>query len=142
MDQNEAREALEQIAATRRNTAEHAASPKGYYAVAGFGMALVTVGLGVDGGMRWALYAIGLITMIMAMRWYSERTGIVAWATLREPGAWRAWIMAAVALVGVGVALALGLGAAIGAALVTWVVWSVVGPRWDAVWRRSLEAQP
>lgn len=140
-EHDEAREALDQIAATRRETANQAASPKGYYTLAGFGMALMIVGIGIDGSVRWTFYVLGLLTMLGAMQWYSKHTGIVTWATLRERGAWRAWVIIAVSLVGVFVAL-LGQIPAVCAAIVTWVVWTFVGPKWDAAWVRSIEEQP
>ncbi|MFO6452992.1 MULTISPECIES: hypothetical protein [unclassified Aeromicrobium] len=140
-ERDEAREALEQIAATRRETAHRAASPRGYYAVAGFGMGLVILGLGLDGWVRWVLYVIGLATAFGAMTWYTKHTGIVTFATLREPGAWRAWLMVAVSLVSLGLAF-LGPVVAAVAALVTTATWAVLGPRWDADWVRSIEEQP
>lgn len=136
-----AREALDQIAAARRATAERAASPRGYYTMAGAGMGVVMIGLASEGWLRWVLYALGLLTVLGALTWYSQHTGIVAWATLREPGSWRAWLMIAVALAGLGVSW-LGLLAATIAAVVTVVGWSILGPRWDADWVRSLEEQP
>lgn len=140
-ERDEAREALEQIAATRRTTAHRVASPKGYYAVAGTGMGLVILGLGLDGWVRWALYVAGLVTVFGAMQWYSKHTGVVTWATLREPGAWRAWVMIAVSLVGLGVA-GFGVTAAVVAAVVTVLTWATLGPAWDAAWVRSIEDQP
>lgn len=140
-ERDEAREALEQIAATRRTTAHRVASPKGYYAVAGAGMAAVILGIGLDGWVRWVLYAVGLVTVFGAMQWYTKHTGVVTWATLREPGAWRAWLMMAVAIVGVAVAV-LGPWPALAAAVATAVSWAVLGPAWDAAWVRSIEDQP
>lgn len=140
-ERDEARDALEQIAATRRTTAHRVASPRGYYAVAGAGMALVIVGIGLDGWVRWALYAAGLATVVGAMSWYSKHTGVVTWATLREPGAWRAWLMVAVAIVGLGLALFGPWPAVVGAAA-TVLAWAVLGPAWDADWVRSIEEQP
>ncbi len=140
-ERDEAREALEQIAATRRTTAHRVASPKGYYAVAGVGMGMVTLGLGLEGWVRWALYAVGLVTVLGAMQWYSKHTGVVTWATLREPGAWRAWLMIAVSIAGLAVALFGAVPAAI-AAVVTALSWAVLGPAWDADWVRSIEDQP
>ncbi|GAA3545002.1 hypothetical protein AFL01nite_16010 [Aeromicrobium flavum] len=140
-ERDEAREALEQIAATRRETARRSASPKGYYAVAGTGMGLVILGLGLDGPVRWVLYAAGLAVVFGAMTWYTKHTGVVTWANLREPGAWRAWLMIAVSLVGLAVASA-GPWVAAGAGAVTALTWAVLGPRWDADWVRSIEEQP
>ncbi len=141
-ERDEAREALESIAATRRTAAHRAASPKGYYAMAGLGIGVVMLGLGLDNGpLRWALYAVGLATTFGAMVWYSRHTGVVAWATLRERGAWRAWLMMLVSFAGIGVAM-LGMPAAAIAAAVTVVTWSVLGPAWDADWVRSIEGQP
>ncbi|MTB88974.1 hypothetical protein H9L21_11625 [Aeromicrobium senzhongii] len=140
-ERDQAREALEQIAATRRTTAQRVASPKGYYAVAGSGAALVIVGLGLDGWVRWALYAVGLLTVFGAMQWYTRHTGAVAWATLREPGAWRAWLMAGISFVAMGVAFFGPVPAVIGA-VVTAASWAVLGPAWDADWVRSIEEQP
>jgi hypothetical protein len=142
MDERDAaREALEQIAATRRTTAHRAASPKGYYTVAGAGMGLMILGTGLGSWMHWALYVAGLACVLAAMQWYSKHTGIVTWATLREPGAWRAWAMIAIGLAGLLVAFAGPIPAAI-AALVTVATWSVLGPAWDAAWVRSIEEQP
>ncbi len=140
-EEDEAREALEQIAATRRSTAHRAASPKGYYALAGFGMSLMTIGIGIEGSVRWTFYVLGLLTMFGALQWYSKHTGIVTWATLREPGAWRAWVIVVVSIAGVAVAL-FGTVPAICAAVVTWTTWAVLGPSWDAAWVRSIEEQP
>lgn len=138
---DEAREALDQIAATRRSTAHRVASPQGYYAVAGAGVALVTLGLGLDGWVRWALYVAGLATVLGAMQWYSKHTGVVTWATLREPGAWRAWLMIVISIAGLAVASFGSIPAAI-AAVVTAMSWAVLGPAWDADWVRSIEGQP
>ncbi|WP_286929857.1 MULTISPECIES: hypothetical protein [Aeromicrobium] len=140
-ERDEAREALEQIAATRRETARRAASPKGYYAVAGVGMGLVILGLGLDGPVRWVLYVVGLATALGAMSWYTKHTGIVTFATLREPGAWRAWLMIGVSLVALAVAWTGPVVAAVGA-VVTALTWAVLGPAWDAAWVRSIEEQP
>lgn len=140
-ERDEAREALEQIAATRRETAHRAASPKGYYAVAGVGMGLVILGLGLDGPMRWVLYVVGLATTLGAMSWYTKHTGIVTFATLREPGAWRAWLMIGLSLVALAVAWTGPVVAALGA-VVTALTWAVLGPAWDAAWVRSIEEQP
>ena len=140
-ERDEAREALEQIAATRRETAHRAASPKGYYAVAGVGMGLVILGLGLEGPVRWVLYFVGLATALGAMSWYTKHTGIVTFATLREPGAWRAWLMIGVSLAALAVAWTGPVVAALGAA-VTALTWAVLGPKWDAVWVRSIEEQP
>lgn len=140
-EQDEAREALESIAATRRETADRAASPSGYYALAGFGMAVVTVGIGLEDAWRWGLYALGLAIVLGAMVWYSRHTGIVTFATLREPGAWRAWSMIVVSIVGLLVAALFGVVPAIVAAVVTFACWSILGPTWDADWQRSLEQQ-
>ena len=140
-ERDEAREALEQIAATRRETAHRAASPKGYYAVAGIGMGLVILGLGLDGPVRWVLYVVGLATALGAMSWYTKHTGIVTFATLREPGAWRAWLMIGVSLVALAVAWTGPVVAALGA-VVTALTWAVLGPAWDAAWVRSIEEQP
>jgi len=143
MDEREqAREALEQIAATRRTTAHRAASPKGYYAVAGIGVGLVIVGIGLDGWVRWVLYAVGLVTVLLAMRWYTKHTGVVAWATFREPGAWRAFVMMGVSFAGIAVASFGSLWWAAGAAVVTVLTWAVMGPAWDRAWVRSIEEQP
>ena len=139
-ERDEAREALGRIEDTRRATARRAASPKGYYAVAGAGMGLVTLGIGLDGWTRWILYFVGLACAYGAMVWYTKHTGVVTWATLREPGAWRAWLMIAVSLVGLAVAI-LGAAPAAIAAGVTVLTWSVLGPAWDAAWVRSLEGQ-
>lgn len=142
MDERDAaREALEQIAVTRRTTAHRVASPKGYYAVAGVGVGLVTLGLGLDGWVRWALYVAGLATVLGAMQWYTRRTGVVTWATLREPGAWRAWLMIAVSIAGLAAA-AFGPLPAVVAGVVTASSWAVLGPAWDADWVRSIEGQP
>ncbi|MBA4609519.1 hypothetical protein H1W00_13615 [Aeromicrobium sp. Marseille-Q0843] len=140
-ERDEAREALEQIAATRRETAHRAASPKGYYAVAGVGMGLVILGLGLDGPVRWVLYVVGLATALGAMSWYTKHTGIVTFATLREPGAWRAWLMIGVSLVALAVAWTGPVVAAVGA-VVTALTWAVLGPAWDVAWVRSIEEQP
>ncbi|SKB08795.1 hypothetical protein [Aeromicrobium choanae] len=140
-ERDEAREALEQIAATRRETAHRAASPKGYYAVAGAGMGLVILGLGLDGPVRWVLYAVGLATTFGAMNWYTKHTGIVTFATLREPGAWRAWLMIGVSLVALAVSWTGPVVAAVGA-VVTALAWAALGPKWDAAWVRSIEEQP
>lgn len=140
-ERDEARKALEDIAVTRRTTAHRVASPKGYYAVSGFGMGLVILGLGLDGWVRWVLYAAGLVTVFGAMQWYSKHTGVVTWATLREPGAWRAWLMIAISLIGLAVA-SFSVTAAVVAAVVTPLSWAVLGPAWDAAWVRSIEEQP
>ncbi|MFS0884265.1 hypothetical protein [Aeromicrobium sp. 179-A 4D2 NHS] len=140
-ERDEARDALEQIAATRRTTAHRVASPRGYYAVAGTGVALVILGLGLDGWVRWALYAAGLVTVFGAMSWYTKHTGVVTWATFREPGAWRAFLMIGVSVVGVAVAT-FGIVYAAVAAVVTALTWAIVGPAWDAAWVRSIEEQP
>ena len=142
MDERDAaREALEQIAVTRRTTAHRVASPKGYYAVAGVGVGLVTLGLGLDGWVRWVLYVAGLATVLGAMQWYSKHTGVVTWATLREPGAWRAWLMIAVSIAGLAAAT-FGPLPAVVAGVVTASSWAVLGPAWDADWVRSIEGQP
>lgn len=142
MDERDAaREALEQIAVTRRTTAHRVASPKGYYAVAGVGVGLVTLGLGLDGWVRWVLYVAGLVTVLGAMQWYSKHTGVVTWATLREPGAWRAWLMIAVSIAGLAAAT-FGPLPAVVAGVVTASSWAVLGPAWDADWVRSIEGQP
>ncbi|MCD9154724.1 hypothetical protein [Aeromicrobium duanguangcaii] len=140
-ERDEAREALEQIAATRRTTAHRVASPKGYYALAGAGVGLVILGLGLDGWARWVLYGTGLLIVFGAMQWYTRHTGAVAWATLREPGAWRAWLMAGISFVSMGVAFFGPLPATV-AAVVTAASWAVLGPAWDADWVRSIEKQP
>ena len=141
-ERDEARAALEAIGRVRRDTAHRAASPTGYYAVAGFGAGCLTIGVGADGPWRWVLYVVGLMILLGAMSWYSRHTGIVTFATLRESGAWRAWIMIAVMLVGVIVAATSGLVPAVVGALVTFACWALLGPAWDAAWQRSLERQP
>jgi hypothetical protein len=140
-ERDQAREALEQIAATRRATAHRAASPKGYYAVAGTGMGLVILGIGLDGVTRWVLYVVGLLVVLGAMRWYTRHTGVVTWANLRERGAWQAWLMIVVSVVGLVVASIGSEVVAAGAAVVTALTWAVLGPRWDADWVRSIEDQ-
>lgn len=141
-ERDEAREALEDIARTRRDTARAAASPKGYYFAAGSGIALVILGLGLEGTARWVFYAFGLLTTLSAMRWYTKHTGVVTWATFREPGAWRAWVIVAVSLAGIVVASTLDAVAALVAAVVTLTAWSVLGPSWDEAWVRSIQDQP
>ena len=140
-ERDEAREALEQIAATRRTTAHRVASPKGYYAVAGAGMAVVILWIGLDGWVRWVVYVVGFVTVLGAMRWYTQHTGVVTWATFREPGAWRAFLMMGVSVVGVAAAT-FGPAWAAGGALATFATWALVGPAWDAAWVRSIEDQP
>lgn len=141
-EQDEAREALRRIDATRHQTAHRAASPKGYYSVVGMGMSLVILGLGLDGWVRWVLYGVGILIALGGMQWYTKHTGVVAWATLREPGAWRVWIMIAVALLSLAVATLGPVVVAAVAAAATFVVWSILGPAWDADWVRSIERQP
>lgn len=141
-ERDEAREALENIARTRRDTARAAASPKGYYFAAGSGIALVILGLGLEGTARWVFYAFGLLTTLSAMRWYTKHTGVVTWATFRERGAWRVWVIVAVSLGGIVVATTLGTAAALVAAVATLAAWSGLGPSWDEAWVRSIQDQP
>jgi len=60
---------------------------------------------------------------------------------LREPGAWRAWLMIAVSIAGLAAA-AFGPLPAVVAGVVTASSWAVLGPAWDADWVRSIEGQP
>lgn len=140
-DQDEARRALEMIEETRRDTARNAASPRGYYALVGAGVAAMIVGIADDGVLRWVLYAVGLAAILGGILWYRNRTGTMTFATFRERGAWLAGLLFALSVAGAVVAL-LGPIAAVIAAVLVWIGWVVIGPRWDAAWVRSIEEQP
>lgn len=143
VERDEAQVALDSIARTRQDAARSAASPWWYYPVIGGAMGLMAISYGIEASWGKALWAAGIVVVVAAMWGYSEHTGSATWATLREPGAWRAWLMIAALLAGVFGAMALQdllLNAIIAGGMVA--VCAVLGPRWDADWVRSLEEQP
>ncbi len=140
---DEAQAALTSIEHARGELAQRAASPRGYYAVVGAGAALMVFGCGLDGWLSWVLIAFGAGVEASGLSWYVRSTGVVAFATLREQGAWRAWLMIAVLVAALVASLALDslLAAAVGA-LAVFVAFAVLGPQWDRAWVRSIRAQP
>ncbi len=144
LDPTTARAALDEAASARAAMAGRAASPAGYYLVLGVASALVMVGLSAR-GQWWGIALIVAAALLLAldMWWYTRHTGIVALATLREPGAWAAWSMIGTIVLGVAVSAGVGdLWVSMGCGVVTLLVTGVVGPIWDRAWVRSVARQP
>ena len=83
------------------------------------------------------------MALLLAVRGYVKHTGTWAVATLREPGAWRAWLMIGIMLTGMAVAIAAhDLLVSAGAAIVIVATCALLGPSWDRSWVHNLERQP
>jgi len=140
VDAAEAARALEEIGGTRREVATRVGAPSGYYLRVGVGAAALTVSQAMGDPWRLLVAALGLVLVLWSMRSYTEATGSWSMATLRENGAWRAWLMMAVMVAALVSAMLTRewVVALVGAAAILAVV-PTLGPRWDADWVRSLE---
>lgn len=141
MDAQDAARALDAIAATRHGVAERVGSPPHYYTKLGAGMAALCLAQPSPAPVEIALILVAAVLLGWAIRSYSQATGTWTMATLREPGAWMAWLMIGT-MVG---ALALSMfvpvwPVCIPAAAVSLLVTWYLGPKWDAAWVRSLAA--
>ncbi len=139
MDAAEAARALASITETRHEVAGRVGSPPHYYTKLGVAMALLCLAQAFDTGVRLAISLAALGVLFWATRSYAHRTGTWTMATLREKGAWMAWLMIAVMIAALGAAMVareLAVSLVCGAVVLALV--STLGPRWDAAWVRSL----
>ena len=140
VDATAAAEALRSIDTTRGEVMKRVGSPPGYYFQLGVAMALITASQPFGTAVKVPAVIIAVGLMAWAIRSYSTHTGSLTMATLREPGAWMAWLMMLVIIGGVAAALLTEdvIVSVVAAAIILAVV-PTVGPRWDAAWVRSLE---
>ncbi|MBS4753368.1 hypothetical protein KG112_11200 [Nocardioides sp. zg-ZUI104] len=135
----EAARALETIAATRHEVAARVGSPPYYYTKVAAAGAILCLAQPLDSRTRFFVTLIALIPLGWAIRSYSRHTGTWTMATLREKGAWMAWLIIGVMLAALTSAMITqNLVVSVVGALVILLVVPVVGPRWDAAWVRSL----
>ena len=138
----EAREALQSIADIRRETAQSAASPRGFYALEGVLEGLLIAAVGIEHSIRFLIFCLGMSLVFAGMRWYITSTGSMTCAHIWEPWAWRAWLMVGIALVALIFASTLGQAASIVGGIVTAISWAIIGPFFDRSWVRRIEEQP
>ena len=139
IDPAEAAQALESIKGTRQEVASRVGSPPHYYTKLGVAMALLCLAQSFDDVVRLAVSVAALGVLFWATYSYSHRTGTWTMATLREKGAWMAWLMILVIVAALCAAMvARDLTVSIIGAAVVLPLASVLGPRWDAAWVRSL----
>lgn len=139
IDPHEAAAALDAISGTRRTVAGRVGSPPHYYTKLGAGMAVLCLAQPLGTGPKLALTLVAVAFVLWAIRSYSVATGTWTMATLREPGAWMAWLMIGTMVGALALSMfiqvwAVCLPAAVAAFVVPWFV----GPKWDAAWVRSL----
>ncbi|MFC6152789.1 hypothetical protein [Nocardioides yefusunii] len=143
-DPDDAAAALAAISSTRADVADRIGSPPHYYTKLGVAMALI-VGAQAD-AVPTALSITAVVAACALLGWavrsYIDRTGNWTMATLREPGAWKAWLMLAVMLVSLVAATVThnGVVCVIGA-VASFGVCTFLGPRWDAAWVASKKRQ-
>ena len=140
MDTTDARQALDQITETKRALAQRSAAPRGYYAVLGLAMAILTATTHTP--RLWSIVgiAVALVLIGVSVVWYRSAVGTWAWGDLRGKGSWTFWIMASI---GVGcvvismlvdsVPLGVGLG------VLTLCAWSILGPMWDRAYVAQMQ---
>lgn len=139
MDANEARDALEQIAVTRREVAARSQAPRGYYAAIGFVQALFIVSFSVAVPWNFLLLVPGLVILGLTVGWYRGTVGTWSMANLRGRGSWVFWLMVAVTVAGVAVTIAApSVLMAIVAGAVVFATYTVLGPVWDRVYQRQV----
>src|SRR3954452_19944916 len=93
---DEALAALSMAQNASAQVASRAASPRGYYLVLGIAAGLLCLGGSLLHDQRWlgaGLVVLAGVLLVADMAWYTRSTGMVAMASLRDPGAWRAWLM-------------------------------------------------
>lgn len=142
VDQAEAARALAAISDTRQVVAGRVGSPPGYYLKLGVGTAIITASQPFENSVQTPATLAGVAVVLWAVHSYSKATGTWTMATLREKGAWMAWLMITVMVASMFAAmwsenLTVSL---VGAAAILLVV-PTLGPRWDAAWVRSLKAR-
>lgn len=141
--EEQAREALDVVGRVRGDVALRVSTPGWYWPVVGVGAVLMAFGGGVGGAWGAVLLGLGLATLVADMVAYARVTGSWTMATMREPGAWAAWVMVAVIVIGLfGSIVAGNLVVSAVASVVMFVTICVLGPRWNAAWVRSLREQP
>lgn len=141
VDADEAARALDAIACTRREVARRAGSPAHYYTKLAVATALITGAQPFGTAIEGAAALVGVALILWAVRSYSEHTGNWTMATLREPGAWMAWLIIGVMVAAMTAAMFTSnlVVSLVGAAAILLIV-PVFGPKWDAAWVRSLTA--
>lgn len=142
VDAAEAARALGSIDTTRHQVAARVGSPPHYYTKLGASMAVICLAQPLATPAKLVLTVVAFALLLWAIRSYSAATGTWTMATLREPGAWMAWLMIGVMLAAVTASMAVQTWVAcIPAAVAALAVTSYLGPRWDAAWVRSLTAE-
>lgn len=139
IDAAEAARALDAISGTRREVAGRVGSPPHYYTKLGAGMGLICLAQPLGDVAKILVALVAALLLGWAIGSYVRATGTWTMATLREPGAWMAWLMVAVMIGALAASTfvqvwAVCIPAAAACLAVTW--W--LGPRWDAAWVRSL----
>ncbi|WP_336085738.1 hypothetical protein [Nocardia sp. SSK8] len=141
--EDQARDALAAIGQVRDDVARRVSTPGWYWPVLGAGAALLALGSGIGGLWGGVLLALGLLALVGDMVAYARVTGSWTMATMREQGAWTAWVMVVVIVGGVFASIVAGsVVVSAVAAVVMFVTVCVLGPRWNAAWVRSLREQP
>lgn len=140
IDAAEAARALEEISGTRHAVAARVGAPSGYYLRLGVSTAILVLAQAADDPWRMVGLIVALAVLGWAVRDYRRATGTWTMASLRIPGVWRFWVMAAVMMAALLVAMeARSWIASLGGAAAILAVVPTFGPRWDADWVRSLE---
>ncbi|QCX26581.1 hypothetical protein [Nocardioides jishulii] len=139
VDAAEAARALEAIGTTRHQVAARVGSPPHYYTKVAAAAAILCLAQPLDSRTRFFMTLVAILPLAWAVRSYSRHTGTWTMATLREKGAWMAWLIIGVMVAALAAALLTqSLVVSVVGALVILLVVPVVGPRWDAAWVRSL----
>lgn len=139
VDAAEAARALETIGTTRHEVAARVGSPPHYYTKVAAAAAILCLAQPLDSRTRFFVTLVAMLPLGWAVRSYSRHTGTWTMATLREKGAWMAWLIIGVMLAALTSALITqDLVVSVVGALVILLVVPFVGPRWDAAWVRSL----
>lgn len=141
-DAVEAARALDAISGTRREVAGRVGSPAHYYTKLGAGMALICLAQPMGDVAKIVVTLAAAALLGWAIGSYVRATGTWTMATLRESGAWMAWLMIGVMLAALAASTlaqtwAVCVPAAVAALATAWYL----GPRWDAAWVRSLERE-
>ncbi|MBM9463081.1 hypothetical protein JL108_06435 [Aeromicrobium sp. YIM 150415] len=137
-DDAAAREALASIEDVRAGIADRAAAPTGFYAYLGVGAALLTVSMAAR-GWQPVIFAVALAIVLSSVFWYRRSTGTWDFGNPFVREAWRYWLMIVPFAVGLIVAaITQSLVVATVFAVVTVLLWTVVGPQWDRDYRRAL----
>lgn len=140
IDAAAANEALQSIHATRGEVMKRVGSPPGYYLKLAIAVALIAASQPFGNSVKVPATIVALGLLAWAIRSYSTHTGSLTFATLREPGAWMAWLMMLVIIGGIAAAmLTRDVLVSTVAAVAALAVVPTLGPRWDAAWVRSLE---